>query len=49
MSDEELLEVGGNNSMEHVDFMFGTSDMTVTGIKEDGSEVTVFANGNFAI
>ena len=49
MSDEELLEVGGNSSMEHVDFMFGTSDMTVTGIKEDGSKVTVFANGNFAI
>ncbi|MBE6104518.1 MAG: aminopeptidase, partial [Erysipelotrichaceae bacterium] len=49
MNEEELKKVGGNSSMNHVDFMFGTSDMTVTGIKEDGSEVEVFRNGNFCI
>ena len=49
MSKEELLAAGGNDSMNHVDFMFGTSDMTVTGIKEDGSTVTVFSEGNFVI
>ena len=49
MSEEEVFALGGNSSMEHVDFMFGTADMSVTGIKEDGSEVVVFANGNFAI
>ena len=47
MSEEELLAAGGNQSMNHVDFMFGTSDMEVTGIQEDGTEVTVFHNGNF--
>ena len=49
MNEEELKNVGGNSSMNHVDFMFGTSDMTVTGIREDGSEVEVFRNGNFCI
>lgn len=49
MNEEELKNVGGNSSMNHVDFMFGTADMTVTGIKEDGSEVEVFRNGNFCI
>ena len=49
MNEEELKNVGGNSSMNHVDFMFGTSDMTVTGIREDGSKVEVFRNGNFCI
>ncbi len=49
MDEHQLAEVGGNSSMNHVDFMFGTADMSVTGIKEDGSEVTVFAEGNFVI
>lgn len=49
MSEEELGQAGGNISMNHVDFMFGTADMSVTGIKEDGSEITIFENGNFII
>ena len=49
MDEQQLAEVGGNSSMNHVDFMFGTADMSVTGIKEDGTEVTVFADGNFVI
>ena len=49
MDEDELLKVGGNNSMNHVDFMFGTSDMTVTGIKAGKEEVTIFENGNFVI
>jgi aminopeptidase len=47
MSQEEIYEKGGNDSMNHVDFMFGTADMSVTGIKEDGSEVPIFRNGDF--
>lgn len=46
---EEIGANGGNDSMNHVDFMFGSSDMKVIGIKEDGSEVTVFENGDFVI
>jgi aminopeptidase len=34
--------------MEHCDFMFGSSDMEITGIRQDGSEVVVFTKGNFA-
>ncbi|AGK97232.1 aminopeptidase [Clostridium pasteurianum] len=47
MSKDELKSIGVNNSMEHVDFMIGTSDLSIIGIKENGEEVTVFKNGNF--
>ena len=49
MSPEQLAAEGANNSHNHVDFMFGTEDMKVVGIKEDGSEVVVFENGDFII
>ena len=49
MSTEELYELGGNDSMNHVDFMFGTEDMEVIGVKWDGEEVKVSENGNFVI
>lgn len=49
MSEEELKAVGGNTSMIHVDFMVGTSDLSITGIKKDGTEVPVFVNGNWAL
>lgn len=49
MSEEELAKTGANISLTHVDFMFGTHDMTIKGIKEDGSEVDVFINGDFVI
>jgi aminopeptidase len=43
---EELKLRGVNDSAIHVDFMFGTSDLSVIGIK-DGIEVIIFDNGNF--
>jgi len=46
---EELEKKGYNNSMSHVDFMFGSSDMKIVGTKYDGSKVLVFENGNFVI
>ncbi len=49
MNEEELLKAGGNSSMNHVDFMFGTADMSVVGIKSDGTQIKVFENGNFVI
>ncbi|MGE0003780.1 MAG: aminopeptidase [Candidatus Izemoplasmatales bacterium] len=49
MSPEELEKVGYNQSMTHNDFMFGSSDMSIIGVLEDGKEVTVFENGNFVI
>ncbi|MCK9493260.1 MAG: aminopeptidase [Acholeplasmataceae bacterium] len=46
---KDLEPKGYNNSMVHVDFMFGSSDMEITGITQDGSKVKVFENGNFII
>ena len=48
MSAEELLAAGLNESAAHVDFMIGTEDLCITGIKPDGSEVAVFVDGNWA-
>jgi len=47
MSKEALVEAGANDSLTHVDFMVGTEDLEITGIKEDGTEIPVFVNGNF--
>lgn len=47
MSGEELAKAGGNSSRNHVDFMVGTSDLTITGIKSNGEEVVLFKNGDW--
>ena len=39
MTEEQLEEAGANSSINHVDFMFGSKDMKITGIKADGEEV----------
>ena len=39
---------GVNESITHVDFMFGTADMQIMGMTADGKEVPVFVNGNWA-
>lgn len=48
MTKEELAARGANSSNEHVDFMIGTRDLNIDGIKQDGSVVPVFRHGNFA-
>jgi len=47
LSREELYELGGNDSMNHVDFMFGSKDMEVTGLTYDGQTIQIFKDGNF--
>ena len=47
-SQKELQEMGINSSMIHVDFMIGSEDMDIVGIKEDGTTVQIFKNGNWA-
>ena len=49
MTEEDILAAGGNQSLNHEDFMFGTREMKVTGIKADGSTVEIFRNGNFVM
>ena len=47
-SEEELEKICVNNSLIHVDFMIGTSDLEVTGINENGETIQIFSNGNWA-
>lgn len=48
MTKEQLLEAKANFSLTHVDFMIGSEDTDIIGVKEDGTEVVVFKNGNWA-
>lgn len=48
MSEEELVSHGLNRSAQHVDFMVGTSDLSITGKTESGETITIFRDGNFA-
>ena len=49
MDKEQLKAHGLNDSVTHVDFMVGTADLSIVGTTQDGREVPVFVNGNFAI
>ncbi len=44
---EELQEKGVNDSMIHVDFMIGSADMAIDGIRENGTKVSIFRNGEW--
>jgi aminopeptidase len=48
MSEDELKAAGVNDSAIHVDFMIGTADLNITGIKANGEETPIFQNGNWA-
>lgn len=48
LSEKELIERGINDSLVHEDFMVGASDLSIIGITDDGEEVPVFTNGNWA-
>lgn len=48
MSSEEAAKLGINDSLTHVDFMFGTEDLSITGTTQDGVQVPVFINGVWA-
>ena len=47
-TNEEMKEKGINDSALHVDFMIGTKDLSIVGIKKDGSELVIFENGLWA-
>lgn len=47
LTSEELLKLGGNDSLNHVDFMFGSKDMSIVGETYDGEHIEVFKDGNF--
>ena len=48
LTEEEQKAAGLNQSVNHVDFMVGTADLSITGTTHDGREIPVFVDGNFA-
>lgn len=48
MDSLELARHGVNDSILHEDFMIGTADLDIVGTTEDGRQVQIFKNGNFA-
>jgi aminopeptidase len=48
LNDEEFIAAGGNISLNHVDFMIGSPQMDIDGIKEDGSREPVMRKGEWA-
>ena len=48
MSENQLKAKGINFSQAHVDFMIGSADMNIDGIKKDGTIVPIFRNGDWA-
>ncbi|MDO4289323.1 MAG: aminopeptidase [Eubacterium sp.] len=49
MDPEALKAAGLNYSTTHVDFMVGTEDLSIVGVKKDGTEVQIFKDGDWAI
>lgn len=47
MSPDEQLEAGLNQSNVHVDFVVGSSELTVFGVHEDGAEEEIISNGEW--
>ncbi len=47
-TNEQLHEMGVNDSAIHVDFMIGSKDLNITGYTKDGKAVPIFKNGNWA-
>ena len=48
LTDEEFNAAGGNTSINHVDFMIGSPQMDIDGIKEDGTHEPVMRQGEWA-
>ena len=47
-TEDEAHALGINDSITHVDFMIGTSDLSITAKTFDGKEVKIFENGDWA-
>lgn len=48
LSGEEIAARGGNKSFIHIDWMIGSGEIDIDGIKQDGSRVPVFRKGEWA-
>ena len=48
LSDKEFAALGGNNSLIHIDCMFGSGEMDVDGILDDGNAEPIMRKGEWA-
>lgn len=48
MTKEQFIAAGGNDSLIHVDFMVGSNQMDIDGIREDGSREAIMRGGEWA-
>ena len=48
-SEEELEKIGANDSVIHVDFMIGTSDLEITGLTKNGETCSNFLKWKLGI
>jgi aminopeptidase len=48
LNDEEFIAAGGNISLNHVDFMIGSPQIDIDGIKDDGTREPVMRQGEWA-
>ena len=49
LTKDQLDDLGVNESTEHVDFMIGTPDMNIVGVKKTGESVQIFKDGDWVI
>ena len=49
MDENQIKAAGLNVSLEHVDFMVGTKDLSIKAETEDGKFFDVFIGGDWAI
>ena len=47
-TEAECHEMGINDSIVHEDFMIGTEDLSITAVCEDGKEIAIFKDGEWA-
>ena len=49
LSKKELSSLGLNDSIEHVDFMIGNTDLSVIGVRKDQTKIVLFEDGDWII
>ena len=47
LTDDQLRQAGVNQSVTHIDFMIGGPEITVTGIRADGTEIPILRAGKW--
>ena len=48
LSEAEKEKLGANHSMIHVDFMIGSENLNILGVRNDGIEIPILTRGEWA-